>query len=58
MAKRLQVSLNEAEYVSIQDTAWHQGLGVAEWVRQALRNAQNGYPESAEAKLRAVSKAS
>ncbi len=57
MAKRLQVLLDEAEYASIQNTARLQGLSVAEWVRQSLRNAQHGSPESIEAKLRAVAKA-
>ena len=58
MAKRLQIVLSDEEYLEVQAVARKQGLTVAGWVRQALRKARNGQSGVAEAKLRAIAKAS
>jgi hypothetical protein len=39
MMKRMQVLLDEAEYRRIRTIARRRGMTLAEWVRQALRNA-------------------
>ena len=58
MTKRLQVLLDEEEYLEIQAVARRQRVTVAEWVRQALRRAKDDQPGTAEAKLRAIADAS
>ena len=58
MAKRLQVLLDEEEYVEIQAVARRQRMTVAEWVRQALRKSRGDHPGTMEAKLRAIADAS
>ena len=57
MPKRLQVLLDEEEYLEIQRVARRQRVTVAEWVRQALRTARADHPGTAEAKLRAIADA-
>jgi hypothetical protein len=44
MCKRLQVLLDEAELREIQKTARRSRMTVAEWVRQALRQARRAEP--------------
>lgn len=44
MSKRLQVLLDEAEFLEIQRVARAQKMTVAEWVRQTLRAAKNHGP--------------
>jgi hypothetical protein len=58
MTKRLQVLFDDEELAEIQRLAKRQRKTTAEWVRDALRAAQNreSYPE-AEPKLRAVREA-
>ena len=58
MRKRLEVLLDEEEYKEIQRAARRQRLTLAEWVRQALRQARSGHPGSVEAKLRVIADAS
>lgn len=58
MAKRLQVLLDEEEYLEIQAVARRQRVTVAEWVRQALRKAKRDHPGTVDAKLRAIADAS
>ena len=58
MSKRLQVILDEEEYKEIQGVARRQRVTLAEWVRQALRQARNDHPGTAEAKLRVIADAS
>ena len=58
MPKRLQVLLDEEEYLEIQGVARRQRVTVAEWVRQALRKARGDHPGTVEAKLRAIADAS
>ena len=58
MTKRLQVLLDEEEYIDIQGAARRQRMTVAEWVRQALRKARVDHPGTVEAKLRAIADAS
>ena len=60
MSKRLQVLLDEEEYleIQIQGVARRQRVTVAEWVRQALRKARGDHPGTVEAKLRAIADAS
>ena len=57
MAKRLQVLFDEEEYLEIQGVARRQRMTVAEWVRQALRQAREDRRGRVEAKLRAIAKA-
>ncbi|MGQ0833399.1 MAG: CopG family transcriptional regulator [Gammaproteobacteria bacterium] len=55
MSKRLQVLLDDAELREIQRLARQRRVTVAEWVRQALRDARRQQPrESAERKLAAL----
>jgi len=55
MSKRLQVLLAERELREIRDVARSNNMTVAEWVRQALREARRREPErSADRKLAAV----
>ena len=58
MTKRLQVLLDDEEYVEIQSVARRQRLTIAEWVRQALRKARDENPGTVESKLRAIADAS
>ena len=58
MPKRLQILLDEEEYKEIQRAARRQRVTLAEWVRQALRQARSGHPGSVEAKLRVIADAS
>ena len=58
MPKRLQVLLDEEEYKEIQDVARRQRMTLAEWVRQALRQARSDHPGTVEAKLRVIADAS
>ena len=58
MAKRLQVLLDEEEYKEIQGVARRQRVTLAEWVRQALRQARNDHPGTVETKLRLIAEAS
>ena len=58
MPKRLQVLLDEEEYLEIQDVARRQRVTVAEWVRQALRKARDNQHGTPETKLRAIDDAS
>ena len=58
MTKRLQVLLDEEEYIDIQGAARRHRMTVAEWVRQALRKARADHPGTVEAKLRAIADAS
>ena len=58
MSKRLQVLLDEEEFLEIQAVARGQQLTVAEWVRQALRKARKAGDGTADAKLGAIAEAS
>lgn len=58
MSKRLQVLFDEEEYREIQGVARRQRVTVAEWVRQALREARGNRPGTVDAKLRAIADAS
>ena len=50
--------MDEEEFREIQAAARRQRLTVAEWVRQALRNARTDHPAAIEAKLHAIADAS
>jgi hypothetical protein len=55
MRKRLQVLLEDSELSEIERLAAQQGMTVAEWVRQALRDARRGVSTvPVERKLMAV----
>jgi len=57
MSKRLQVLLDESEYKQIQQIAFNRHVSVAEWVRQALREARLKEPKMEKRlKLEAVRK--
>ncbi len=58
MLKRLQVLLDEEEYREIQGIARRQRMTLAEWVRQALRQARSDHPGTVDAKLRVIADAS
>lgn len=58
MSKRLQVLLDDEEYREIQGVARRHRLTVAEWVRQALRQARSDDAGTIDAKLRAIAEAS
>ncbi len=58
MTKRLQVLIEEEEYLEFQAVARRQRLTLAEWVRQALRKAKGDKTSAVEAKLRAIANAS
>lgn len=58
MSKRLQVLLDEEEYEEIQSVARRQRVTLAEWVRQALRQARSDLPGTVDAKLRVIADAS
>ncbi|HLE85852.1 MAG TPA: antitoxin [Thermoanaerobaculia bacterium] len=58
MSKRLQVLLDESELQDIRRTARRERMTVAEWVRQALRDARRQQPErEVHEKLDAVRRA-
>ena len=57
MAKRLQVLLDEAEYLEIRRAAERERMSIAEWVRQSLRSARRGEAERVSTKLRALADA-
>ena len=57
MSKRLQVLFEDEEYQEIQASARRCRTTVAEWVRQALRQARHDHPATVEAKLAAVAEA-
>lgn len=57
MAKRLQVLLDEAEYLEIRRAAERERMSIAEWVRQSLRSARRGEVERVSTKLRALADA-
>ena len=54
MPKRLQVLLDEEEYLEIQGVARRQRVTLAEWVRKAM----DEHPGAVETKLRAIAEAS
>ncbi len=54
MTKRIQVLIEEQEYLEIQAIARRRRMTVSEWVRRALRKAMDDQPGTAEAKLRAI----
>ena len=58
MTKRLQVLLDDEEYLEIQGVARSQRVTIEEWVRQTLRQASGDQPKPAAAKLRAIAAAS
>ena len=61
MSKRLQVLVHEDEFAQIQGAAHRCRLTVAEWVRQAMREALSAAGPSSDpaaAKLRAIAEAS
>ena len=58
MTKRLQILFDEEKYRKVQEGARDQKVTVAEWVRQALRQARDGNPGSTDAKLLAIADAS
>ena len=58
MSKRLQVLLDEEEYKEIQGVARRHRVTLAEWVRQALRQARSDHPGTVDAKLRVIAEAS
>jgi transposase-like protein len=58
MSKRLQVLLDEEEYKEIQGVARRHRVTLAEWVRQALRQARSDHPGAVDAKLRVIADAS
>ena len=58
MAKRLQVLLDEQEYLDIQRIARKQRVTLSDWVRRALRKAAVDHARAAETKLNAIVDAS
>lgn len=55
MSKRLQVLLDEKEWSEIERAARARRVTIAEWVRQALRNARPYQPQrETEKKLKAI----
>lgn len=54
MARRMQVLIDDAEYRKIQRVAKRKRLTLAEWVRQALRDACREAPEGDPGKKLAV----
>lgn len=57
MTKRLQVLVDDDEFVEFQRAAKRQRLTMSEWVRQSLRKAKDD-ANRVEAKLRAIAEAS
>ena len=57
MARRLQVLLDEVEYLEIRQAAERERMSIAEWVRQSLRTARRVEAEKVSTKLRALADA-
>ena len=57
MTKRLQVLFEDDEYRALQQSARDERMTVAEWVRQALRQARRRRRRAVETKLQAVARA-
>ncbi len=57
MTKRLQVLFEDDEYRALQQSAREERMTVAEWVRQALRQARLSRRRAVDTKLRAVARA-
>ena len=57
MAKRLQVLLDEVEYLEIRRAAERERMSIAEWVRQSLRSARRAEADRVSTKLRALADA-
>ncbi len=58
MRRRLQVLLDEEEYLAIQDAARMQRVTISAWVRQALCKAMDDQRGTVDAKLRAIANTS
>ena len=57
MAKRLEIPLDDPEYVAIDEAARRQGISVSEWVRHMLRDAPRYEQNRAERKRKALERA-
>ncbi len=57
MTKRLQVLFEDDEYRALQQSAREERMTVAEWVRQALRQARLSRRRAVDTKLQAVARA-
>jgi len=57
MTKRLQVLFEDDEYRALQQSAREERMTVAEWVRQALRQAQHRRRRAVDTKLQALKRA-
>ena len=57
MTKRLQVLFDDEEYLALQESAREERMSMAEWVRQALRQARRRRHHAVETKLEAVATA-
>lgn len=58
MSKRLQVILDDKEFIEIQKVAKRAGMPLSQWVRLSLRNAKQQVPsKQREEKLRALKRA-
>ncbi len=57
MTKRLQVLFEDDEYRALQQSAREERMTVAEWVRQALRQARRRRRRAVDTKLQAVAQA-
>ena len=57
MAKRLQITVDDELYRTIQKFARGKNVGVAEWVRQVLSKAEEDANDRAARKLRAIAEA-
>ena len=57
MTKRLQVLLDDDEYLALQQSAREDRMTMAEWVRQASRQARQRRRQAVDVKLRALEEA-
>lgn len=57
MTKRLHLLFDDEEYRALQQSAREDRMTVAQWVRQALRQARARRRQEADARLEAVAKA-
>ncbi len=57
MTKRLQVLFDDDEYLALQQSAREDRMTMAEWVRQALRQARQRRRQAVDVKLRALEEA-
>ena len=57
MTKRLQVLFEDDEYQALQQSAREERMTVAEWVRQALRQARRRRRRAVDTKLQAMAQA-